>query len=306
MQALYAHFKSDGRSIEISEKELFHSISRSYTLFHLILLLVVEMSELARKKMDVAREKRIPSFQDLNPNTRFIENVIIKAIADNSGFMQFCEQQSLNWNQYPELIKNLILRTEEAGFYQKYLAASETSFDTDKKLILHIYRDIILESDMLYQVLEEQSIYWNDEADYMIMMVIKTIKEFTDEAGQSPVLVHQFDTADDLEFVKTLFRKTIIRNDETIELIKKFTDNWDIERIAFIDLLLMQMAITEMVEFPFIPTKVSLNEYIEISKHYSTSSSSTFINGILDKLTHHLKEQKIINKKGKGLIGEIA
>ena len=304
MQGLYAFHKAGDKTIESAEKELNVSLTRTYFLYHLLLLLIIELAHHSRKRIDMAREKKIPSNSDLNPNTNFIQNRLIAQLEGNDQLSKYLASHSLNWIQNPELIKSLFLKLEESEIYLKYMAIENPDYEQDRQFVIDLYQDVINEYDPLYQVLEEQSIYWNDEVDFIIMMIIKTLKDFDENQNTDLALMPEFRDDEDEEFTKILFRKTILKKDESLEYIKKFTENWDPERLAFIDLLLMQMAICEMIEFPFIPTKVTLNEYIDISKYYSTRNSNVFINGVLDKITHFLKEEKKINKKGKGLIGE--
>jgi N utilization substance protein B len=304
MQALYAFHKAGDKTIEAAEKELNVSLTRTYYLYHLLLLLIIDLAFYARKKIDMAREKKIPSSKDLNPNTNFIDNHIIAQLEHNEHLTRYLQSHSLSWVQNPELIKALFQKIEESETYNKYMGLTKPDYEQDRQFVIDLYQDVINEYDPLYQVLEEQSIYWNDEVDFIIMMIIKTLRDFSEDQKPDSSLMPEFRDEEDEEFTHILFRKTILKKDESLEYIKKYTENWDPERLAFIDLLLMQMAICEMIEFPFIPTKVTLNEYIDISKYYSTRNSNVFINGVLDKITHFLKEDKKIIKKGKGLIGE--
>ena len=304
MQGLYAYHKAGDKTIEAAERELNVSLTRTYYLYHLLLLLIIDLAFHARKKIEMAREKKIPSNRDLNPNTNFIDNMVLEQLGNNKPLNSYLQSNALSWVQNPELIKNLFQMIEESEIYIKYMALAKPDYEQDRQFVIDLYQEVINEYDPLYQVLEEQSIYWNDEVDFIIMMIVKTLKDFSKDQKSDTSLMPKFRDEEDEEFTRILFRKTILKKDESLEYIKKYTENWDPERLAFIDLLLMQMAICEMIEFPFIPTKVTLNEYIDISKYYSTRNSNVFINGVLDKITHFLKEEKKIVKKGKGLIGE--
>ena len=182
---------------------------------------------------------------------------------------------------------------------------TDGGYQDDKKIISKIYSDIILPNESFCQVLEEQSIYWNDDLEYVISMVLKTIKKFSESDDSGKELLELYKNKEDRDFVVDLFRKTVIKRKDCLGLIESTASNWDLERIAFMDILIMQLAITELLEFPSIPTKVTLNEYLEISKYYSTEKSNNFINGVLDKIMAHLKESEMIRKTGRGLIGEI-
>jgi len=181
----------------------------------------------------------------------------------------------------------------------------EPGYEKDKKLIIDIYTNDIANFESIYQYLEEESIYWNDEVDFVISMITKTIKNFKPTDVEFLPLMPLYKNDEDKEYVKVLFRKTLLRREEYRQLIKDYIENWDIERVALIDFLILEMAITEAVEFSSIPTRVTINEYIEIAKYYSTSKSGIFVNGLLDKIFKDLKQKEIIKKTGRGLIGEV-
>jgi N utilization substance protein B len=192
----------------------------------------------------------------------------------------------------------------ETEAYEKYMSNNTRSYLDDRKFIDRLFNKVILVSEDLYNVLEEQSIYWNDDVEFVISMISKSLKRFNELSDSKQALMPMFKDAEDKEFAKNLFRKSVINHDELRTLIKEHSQNWDVERIAFMDILIMQLAITEFLYFPTIPTKVTLNEYIELSKFYSTEKSRNFINGILDKTLKDLKRDDKINKSGRGLIGE--
>jgi len=191
-----------------------------------------------------------------------------------------------------------------APFFKEYMDNEERSYEEDKKTVIEIFNMEIVNSEHLYQTLEEQSIYWNDEVEFVVGMISKTIKGFKQSDGENSELMPLYKNDDDKEFARDLFRKAVLHKDEYRKLVESFTENWDVERIAFMDFLILEVAITEAVEFPSIPTRVTINEYLEIAKFYSTEKSSMFINGLLDKIFRHLKEEKKIVKSGRGLIGE--
>jgi len=299
---LYAYFKSSDPSINKFEKELFFSIDKSFELYHLLLLLIVEVKKYALAKIDLAKNKRVPNYEDLNPNLRLVENKVIEQIEDNISFKKYIEEKKISWVNYPELIKQLYQEMINSDMYTSYMNGTNNSYNEDKKFVIGFYQAYLDTSDLLYQILEEQSIYWNDDVEFIINMVVKTIKDFKEEEGVGAKLLPLFKNNDDRDFAKNLFRKTILNHEEYTELIEKNTKNWDVERIAFMDVLFMQQAIAEVIEFPSIPVKVTLNEYIEIIKYYSTKKSSTFINGILDKIVFTLDKEGKVKKTGRGLI----
>jgi N utilization substance protein B len=306
MQALYAYFKHDSSlSLNNCEKELLFSIQKTYDLYHYLLLLVIDVADFAQTRIDIARSKKIPSFEDLNPNSKFVTNKVIEQIRTNTDLENYLAHKKLSWVNYPELIKGLyneIISTEE---YKKYMNDSSGSYAADKSFVCFVFKNVMSRYEPLYADLEEQSIYWNDEVEFILGIIIKTIKKFNAEE-ESRRLLPLFKNKEDEDFSQILLRKVILNHTAYSELIKKYSMNWDLERIAFLDILLMQMAIAEVIEFSSIPVKVTLNEYLELSKYYSTDKSSVFINGILDKVFEELKNTKQINKLGRGLIGEIA
>ncbi|MBN1144280.1 MAG: transcription antitermination factor NusB [Bacteroidales bacterium] len=304
LQLLYAYFQSAENSINRFEKELFFSIQKTYDLYHYLLLLVVDIADYANSRIEIARQKKIPTREDLNPNTKFVDNLVIQQIRINKQLNQYLNTTKLSWVNSPDLIKKMHNRIRMATFFKEYMEDAGRNYDLDKKLIMEVYTSEIINSESLYQTLEEQSIYWNDEVEFVISMIAKTLKGFHENEGEKATLMPLFKNDDDKDFARELFRKVILHKEEFGKLVESFTENWDVERIAFMDLLIIEMAITEAVVFPSIPTRVTINEYLEIAKFYSTEKSSVFINGLLDKIFKHLKEEKKIVKVGRGLIGE--
>lgn len=304
LQVLYAYYSTDEKSINNSEKELFFCIHKAYELYHYLFALVDEIALYAENRIEIKRNKHQPTYEDLNPNTKFISNQVIQQLRNNKQLNVYMEQKKLSWKDDPELIKELYLMMVESDMYETYMKDDTRSYLDDRKFIERLFNKIILVSEDLYVALEEKSIYWNDDVDFVISMIIKTLKRFNELSDSDQSLMPLFKDQEDKDFTKDLFRKAILNHDELRDLIKEHSRNWDVERIAFMDILIMQLAITEFLYFPTIPTKVSLNEYIELSKFYSTEKSRNFINGILDKTLKDLKRSEKINKAGRGLIGE--
>lgn len=306
MQALYAYYKHDGQaSINEIEKELFFSIKKTYDLYHYLLVLLIDISNYAQKRIDIALQKKLPTEADLHPNTRFVENKFIEQLRINNQLLRYIEINKLNWANYPELIKGIYNEIVHSSDYEAYMNASESNFNTDKSFVTKIYKNIIANYEPIYNALEEQSIFWNDEVEFVISAIIKTIKKIKKEDAEDAELMPLYKSKDDEDFAKKLFRKVVLNQGEYRKLIEKFSQNWDFERIAFMDILLIEIAIGEAIEFQSIPIKVTFNEYIELSKYYSTKRSNVFINGMLDKIFNHLKTNKTIVKQGRGLIGEV-
>jgi N utilization substance protein B len=304
MQMIYACQKNGDMSIQQSEKDLFHSISKSFELYHLFLLLLSDIQTYASNRIEVGLNKKMPTEDELSPNSRFVENKFLQQLSSNSYLLKYVEATGISWVNNPEIVRSLFDEIVESDLYKQYMDSAFESYAEDKKFIVKLTEKIVSQYEPLYSQVEEQSIFWNDEAEFVMSMVLKTLKEFEEKNGPDQPLQKELKDADDHEFVKTLFRKTLLNQKEFVDLIKKFSQNWDLERVAFMDIVLMQIALTEITEFPGIPVKVTLNEYIEIAKHYSTPKSGLFINGILDKIVSSLKVEGKIVKQGRGLLGD--
>lgn len=306
MQALYAYYKHAGEaSINEIEKELFFSINKTFDLYHYLLLLIIDVSNFAEKRIEIAQNKKLPSEEDLSPNKRFIENKFIEQLRINSDLLRYVEINKLNWVNTPELIRGIYQEMIASPDYQKYMEDENNSYQTDKSFVVKLYKNIIANFEPLYNVLEEQSIFWNDEVEFVISAIIKTIKKFKEPNGEDEDLLPLYKSKDDEDFAKKLYRKVILNQGEYRKLIEQYSKNWDFDRIAFMDILLIEIAIGEAIEFTNIPIRVTFNEYIELSKYYSTTRSNVFINGMLDKIFNHLKKNNKITKQGRGLIGDV-
>lgn len=304
LQAAYAHFKSGKDSLNKSEKELFFSIGKTYELYLSIFMLISDLSRYAGRRIDLARSKMSPSHEDLNPNTRFTNNNLIRHLENHELLCALLKKHKISWGNNPELIRELYNQLIRSDFYLSYMEEIEVSWQSDKKFVLRMLNELILVSVSLDQVLEERSIFWNDDLEFVVRMVEKSLKKYSGNNEADIPVYSLYKNDEDKQFVKNLFRNIIINHKEYEKLIDQHTKNWDVDRIAFMDILIMELAIAEILESESIPTRVSFNEYLEIAKYYSTEKSSNFINGILDKIIHQLKEENRIVKKGRGLIGE--
>jgi len=306
MMALYAYNRREDGNLEQAEKELMFSINKTYDLYHLILLLVMEVADVAAEKIDQALQKRMPTPEDLNPKRRFIDNQVIAQLRRNKTFNSYISSKKLSWTNYshiPRLMYSKMLLWKK---YEGYMSSEEQGYSSDRKFIISLITELFATSEDLETNFEEQSIYWNDDTEYVTVMIEKTLKKFKAGSGEDAEIMPLFKNREDEEFVKLLFRKAVLHTDECKVLIDNNTTNWEVERIALMDIIVMQLAITEILEFPEIPVKVTLNEYIEIAKYYCTSKSSTFVNGILDNIVKEIREKGRFNKSGRGLVGENA
>ena len=304
LQAAYAHFKSGTGSLDKSEKELFFSIGKTYELYLSVFMLIIDLARYARGRIELARAKLSPTWADLHPNTRFVDNQLITHLENHELLSSLIRKHRISWVNNPELTRELYNHLIESDFYKTYMNEEENSWKSDKKLILQLISEIVLLSPSMDYVLEEKSIFWNDDLEFVVNMVEKSLKKYSGNDSVPIPVFPLFKDEDDKTFVKNLFRNIILNHGEYEKMIDHHTRNWDVERIAFMDILIMELAIAEILGNDSIPTRVSFNEYIEIAKYYSTRKSSNFINGILDKVIQELKEQNRIIKKGRGLIGE--
>lgn len=304
LQMLYAYYKNDDRSLAKAEKELFFSIGKAYDLYHYLLLLFVDVAFIAEKKIEAGRNKLVPTPVDLHPNTRFIENKVLKQLAENVQLLSYIDRNTISWADQDGFVRGLYKTITESDLYSNYMNAESNDYAADKKFIEKIFMNILAKDENFYDLMEDKSIYWNDEIEFILSMVVRTIKQSKPNDDQNASLLPLFKDSDDEEFVRVLFRKTVIKHEENSKLINDNTKNWDLERIAFMDILIMEMSLTEIQEFKSIPVKASFNEYLEIAKFYSTNNSSTFINGLLDKIVKDLQKEGKIIKLGRGLIEE--
>lgn len=304
MQVIYAWLNDEGSDISKAEKSLWFNIDKTYDLYHYLMALLLEVRKYAQERIDIASNKRLPTFEDLHPNTRFVNNKILTQLSENMSLNQHLVRKKLSWVDHDEVVRKLYHAIIDSEYYKTYMKLPDADYATEKQLIVDILTNEFEQLEIMYHVLEEQNIFWNDDIEFVISMILRTIDRFKENNPEGGNMLPLYKNEDDREFAKTLLRKIIVRYDEYKTLIEKYTRNWEIDRIALMDIQLMVMAITEMVEFPEIPVKVTLNEYIELAKFYSTNKSNEFINGILDKIILELKDDKRIVKTGRGLIGD--
>ncbi len=303
MQALYGFFQSDTKDLAKSEKDLFTGIEKIYDLFIYQLAFLIELKHVAKVLMEEAKTKRLPTEQDLNPNLKFIENKFINQLADNIHVQREINNRRISWNNEFELVKKVFNNIKASPEFEKYMNVSDDSFNTHRDFVLEMFRESIADFELLNHLYEEKNLHWGDDIYIVNPMIVKMIESTKENVNQDAALMTLYkDKEEDMQFVKDLFRETAVRNDEIEKMIGDKTKNWEVERIAIMDVLLMKMAITEILHFSSIPVKVSLNEFIEISKMYSTPKSKIFINGILDKIVADLKAGSKLNKMGRGLM----
>jgi len=297
LQVLYAYFQSNENDFKVVEKELMNSIERIYDIYLYLLLAFEELKDVEEQKNAESKLK------SRDTNDRFVQNKTIALITESSELREAAENNRVNWigDEHREMFKKVMQQIRESELFFNYMQADSDTFEEDKNFAVALFKAEIANSSLIYNFFEEKSIHWMDDIDLACGIALKTIKQVTE--GKA-ITIHPLfkDPEDEIPFVKTLLRKTIANDQENVLLIDELTKNWELDRIAKMDIILMKMAITELQEFNNIPKKVTLNEYIEISKFYSTPKSSGFINGILDKAIDRLDKEKKIQKIGRGLI----
>ena len=285
----------DETTLKDALKQLSKSFDKSYELYNYLLLLIVELTDLQDRRLDDAKNKYLPTEEDLNPNTRFIDNRLVDMLRNNQTLKDFVAENKFTWKDDDLFMKLLLDKILHSEIYEKYMADDDDSLAHDCELWKQLFKQVILPDDDFAQLLENKSVYWNDDLDIMGTFAIKTIRRF--EEGEAEPILPMYKDAEDEDFGKQLFMKSIAAKEENDQLIDNFvTDKWDVERVAFMDRIVMDVCITEVKEFLSIPTSVSLNEYIEIAKCYSTPKSGIFVNGILNAIVRHLKAKRIIVK----------
>jgi N utilization substance protein B len=298
---VYAILQSHNDDIIREEKFLKHSISKMFDLYVLNIQLLVEVQKLATKKMALSKKKILATAADLKPNTKFIDNKVIHTIAESVSVEGYIELNNLrNWEEDNEYVKIIFEELLKSDLYNTYLASEEDSFKLDKAFVLDFFKEIIAPNEKLAEYYEDKMISWVDDIPFVNTWVVKTLSK--QKANGLFVLGSLYKDKDDEDFVSNLFRKTVLKQAEYEKEISDKTPNWESDRIAEIDMILIKMSITEFINFPSIPTRVTINEYIEISKDYSTSKSSYFINGVLDKISREFIANKKIVKIGRGLL----
>ena len=301
VKAVYAHTQCEGSTPVSSEKNLTLSIDRAYDLYFHLLALVPEIAEYAAERIRIGENKKLPTYDDLHPNRKFVENKVIIRLAEDENLQAELKSRKLSWKNHRDLIVALYNALIRQPFYQKYMLSEERSFREDAQLVSDIYMTMLEEFEPLETVLEEQSVLWNDDLGFLLTMVSRTVLSMRDR-HEVVKLMPQFKSEEDLDYAKSLLRYTIAGYDRISLLLDNSMSNWDIERVALMDKIILVTAIAEAENFPSIPVRVTMNEYIDIAKCYSTASSGSFINGVLDKMITRLTEEGKIVKSGKGLL----
>jgi len=287
VQLTYAYYQNGNKNIETAEKELIFSLSKAYDLYNYLLALIVGITREARRHLEVAQAKAKREGTE-PPSQKFVYNRFALQLEENKMLIDFTETQKKTWDDEPEFLKKIYTQITESQIYKDYMASDEDDYATDRELWRKLYRTLIQDNEDLDALLEEQSLYWNDDKEVVDTFVLKTIKRFDEKNRASQELLPEYDSEEDKDYARKLFRSTIMNADEYQHYMTEASRNWDFSRLAYMDVVIMQIAIAEMMTFPSIPVSVTINEFVEIAKLYSTPRSGGYINGMLDAIARHL------------------
>lgn len=298
LQALYAYFQSDKKDLPMGERELFRSIEKVHELYVYILQFLIEMADAEEADVQELQHKYFPDELELAAKRRLFKSTFISILKKSPVFERMRKQHAVSWQKDHELVRKLFMEMKKSTAYRDFISMDQVD---EKSFFIEVMKNYVEDSDPMQHHIEELNIFWSEDISFVTHMVTRTIKQFFDQGRLELFEVYR-DEKDDKEFIRTLFSQAVIHNREYEDAVSERTQNWDVERIAMMDILILKLALTELIHFPGIPVKVSINEYIEISKDFSTPKSKQFINGIIDKLAIDYKKTGKIVKSGRGLM----
>ena len=298
VQLTYAYYQNGNRNLDNAEKELLFSLSKAYDLYNLLLLLIVAITNEERHRVEIGQQRARREGTE-EPSTKFIDNKFALQLEDNKMLRDAAETMKLSWTDNIEFIRKMCVLIEESEIYREYIESDDDSYEADREVWRKIYKQIIQENDDLDALLEERSLYWNDDKEVVDTFVLKTIRRFEPKNASRQELLPEYKDEEDREFARKLFRATILNADTYQRYMSESSRNWDFSRLAYMDVVIMQIAIAEMLTFPNIPVSVTINEYVDLAKLYSTYKSGGYINGMLDNIARHLiKTGKLMKTMG--------
>ena len=295
LQLTYAYYLNGNKNIENAEKELIFSISKAYDLYNYLLSLIVTITQEERLRVDIATQRANREVSE-KPSTKFVNNKFALQLENNNTLNAFLENQKQTWKDDIEYVRRLCNMIEESVYYQDYMQSSDNTYEADRELWRKLYKVIIQENQDIDSILEEKSLYWNDDKEVVDTFVIKTIKKFDQVNGAEQELLPEFRDEEDKDFARKLFKASILNSDQYQSYMRNASRNWDFSRLAYMDIVIMQLALAEMLTFPNIPVSVTINEYVNLAKLYSTPRSGGYINGMLDAIARYLAENNLLLK----------
>jgi len=301
LQIVYAQLKKETNSLQQAENELLFSIQKTYDLYWYLLLLLEDIIAYATKISDIRKKKKFANDKEKNPNLKFINNRVTKFISENENYREKITEKKLSWINHPELIKKIYNVLENSDIYKNYLYEKDDNFRNDKRILKFFFSELLFNCKELYTTLEEESIFWVNDIDFILTKLTHTIDNTKNHQSESLVFPEKFKQPEDKEFVINLLRDILLHKKEYILIIEQNVINWDIDRIADFEKIILITAISEIIKFPSIPIKVTFNEYIELAKFFGSDKSGSFINGILEKIINYLRKEELFVKTGRGL-----
>ncbi|MBR7087421.1 MAG: transcription antitermination factor NusB, partial [Prevotella sp.] len=300
VQLTYAYYQNGNRNLDNAEKELLFSLSKAYDLYNLLLLLIVAVSKEEQHRVEIGTQRAQREGTEV-PTTKFVENKFALQLDNNRMLREAAETLKLSWEDNIEFVRKICNIIEESEIYRDYIESDDDSYEADREVWRKIYKQIIQENEDLDALLEEKSLYWNDDKEVVDTFVLKTIRRFEPKNASRQELLPEYKDEEDKDFARKLFRATILNADTYQRYMSEASKNWDFSRLAYMDVVIMQIAIAEMLTFPNIPVSVTINEYVDLAKIYSTHKSGGYINGMLDSIARHLiktgKMMKTMNEK---------
>ena len=287
VQLTYAYYQNGNRNIDNSEKELLFSLSKAYDLYNYLLDLIVAITKIARQHVEIAIARAQREGTEM-PSQKFAENKFVLQLEENKMLNDFVSEQKQVWEDNIDLVRKLYACIEESQVYRDYMADTDNSYEGDREIWRKLYKQFIQDNDDIDELLEEKSLYWNDDKEIVDTFVLKTIKRFDPQNTTKQELLPEYKDPEDKTFACKLFRSTILNADQYQHYMSETSRNWDFSRLAYMDVVIMQIAIAEMLTFPNIPISVTINEYVELAKLYSTPKSGGYINGMLDAIARYL------------------
>ena len=300
-KVLFSKINSGNTSIQAAERELLHSCEKSLDLYYFLMSLPYELKLIVEQRIETGFQKFQPTKEELNPNKKLVNNRLLEKIESDPYILKYCGKRGLSWREHAPFVKKLYATLSSKDYFTSYMSSGESSFAEDRTLITTLFQEELEDSEDLYTILEDMSIYWVDDLAYVLNVIIKKLSSLEeDDSIEHPDI---FFKEDDEEYAIKLLDSSLVNYEEYSGLMSDYLKNWDPERLAATDIALIVMGIAEAVTFPNIPLKVTINEFVELSKYYSTPNSKLFVNGMLDRILLYLSEEGKIEKRGRGLVG---
>ena len=296
VQLIYSFYQNGGKGIDTAEKELLFSLSKAYDLYRFMLLLMPEVTHYAFEVIEQREQVNRFTHRRETISHRFVDNKFVEQLDVNKQLQEFRENQKLTWRNYNDYLKKLYADIQETSYYKEYMEAKDVDYEADRELWRKIYKNLIMKDERIDEILEDMSLYWNDDKEIVDTFVLKSIKRFDQKNGPKQELLPEYKDEEDRDYALRLFRTAILNDEKFRSLIMQSVHNWEFDRLAFMDVIIMQVAVAEMMTFPNIPISVTINEFVEIAKLYSTNKSGSYVNGIVDNVAKRLVAEGVIMK----------